>query len=230
LTKELYHLSPVILSDDLFFKYRPALTITGTSDLRQAAYLTAEQQMMTALNTPLIPTSITGTFFAPPGNNIVLDWDRVQSIDNVTVLTDDGGCNCNLGNASACAFIRSGVGYVDVRRTAGLVAAQCSCGGGSNFAYQFRIAYTAGLPTGTAANDANLHIALAMAAELDLKEMIDPGALEGGAGDPGVTQFGSKNYSETRVDLKNTPFGTSAVANHIFNRIRHLRRYRALRF
>jgi len=228
LGKELYHLSPVILTDDIFFKYRPALTITGTNDLRQAAYLTAEQQMMTALNTPLIPTSITGTFFAPPGQDIVLDWERVHSIDNVTVLTDDGGCNCDLGESSGCGFIRSGVGYIDVRRTAALAASQCSCGGMG--VYQYRVAYTAGLPTGTAANDLNLHIALAMAAELDLKEMVDPGALEGGAGDPGVTQFGSKNYSETRVDLKVTPFGTSAVANHIFNRVRHLRTLRALRF
>lgn len=228
MTVDYYHTAPVILSDDLFFKYRPDCMVTGSYELRQAAYITAEQQMIQAIGTLLLPTTITGTYF-PAQGPIVLEYDRVQSIDGLTYLTRDGACNCNLNREAGCAMIRSGYGYIDPVRTQALARQQCSCAGG-NVPYQLEVAYTAGLPTGTAANDTNLHVALAMAAELDLKEMIDPGALEGGPGDPGVQSYSMQGYSESRTKLKNTPFGSSALANHIFNRVSHLRRKRALRF
>lgn len=224
---EFYHLSPVILTDDLFFTYRPDCMVTGTAELRQAAYLTAEQQMVQAIGTPLVPTTVTGTYLAT-GNPLILDFDRVQSIDSVVILTDDGACNCDLTREDGCAQVRGGYGYIDVKRTSDIARSKCGCG--ANASYKWEIAFTAGLPTGTSSQDSNLHIALAMAAELDLKEMIDPGALEGGPGDPGLTSFGTQGYSESRVKPRSTPFGQSAMANHIFNRIKHLRKKRALRF
>lgn len=224
---DFYHLAPVILTDDLFFTYRPDCMVTGSASVRAAAYVAAEQKMIQAIGTPLIPTSITGTYM-PQSNPLILDFDRVQSIDAVILYTHDGECNCDLTEEEGCGLIRNHYGYIDVVRTSNLARRLCACG--SNAPYQWRIAYTAGLPTGTAANDANLHIGLAMAAELELKHILDPGALEGGPGDPGVQSYGTKGYSETRVKLKNTPFGTSAIANHIFNRVRHLRLKRALRF
>lgn len=226
MTVDYYHLAPVILSDDLFFKYRPDCMVTGTAELRNAAYITAEQQMIRAIGTFLLPTTVTGSY-VPTGNPLILEYDRLISIDGVTYQDLNGDCSCVLDPEDGCGLIRGGYGYIDIMRTSQL-ARRCGCGGGG--AYRVDVAFTAGLPTGTAANDASLHIGLAMAAELDLKEMIDPGALEGGPGDVGVQSFSTEGYSETRVKLRNTPFGTSALANHIFHRVRHLRRHRALRF
>lgn len=230
MSAEYYHLAPVILSDDLFFTYRPDCEVSGSFPTRQAAYIAAEQNMMKAIGTFLLPTTVTGTY-TPTSNPLVLEWDRVSKINSVKVLSRDGGCDCDLTEEEACALIRDSYGYIDVVRTQVLAASRCGCGAGGGLnPYQIQVAFTAGLPTGTAANDASLHIGLAMAAELELKHIVDPGALEGGPGDAGVQSYGTKGYSETRVKLKNTPFGTSAIANHIYNRISHLRRKRALRF
>jgi hypothetical protein len=227
MTVDYYHLSPVILSDDLFFLYRPDCMVTGTAVLRNAAYISAEQKMIQSLGTFLSPTTVTGSY-VPTGNPLVLEYDRIISINGVTYQDLEGDCTCVLDPEAGCGLIRGGYGYIDVIRTSAL-AGRCGCHG-SFGAYRVDVSFTAGIPTGTAANDANLHIALAMAAELELKEILDPGALEGGAGDPGVQSFSTEGYSETRVKLRNTPFGSSALANHIQNRVSHLRRKRALRF
>lgn len=224
---DFYHLSPVILTDALFFELRPDCQVTGTATTRQHAFIWAEQKMVQAIQTPLLPTTMTGTYSAT-GNPLVLDFDRVQSIDRVKVLTHSGECDCDLTREDGCALIRGGYGYIDVIRTQSLASNKCGCGDPAQ--YKWEVVFTAGLPTGTAANDSSLHVALAMAAEIQLKEVHDPGALEGGPGDPGVQSYGSRGYSETRVKLESTPFGTSALANKIFDMVSHLRRKRALRF
>ena len=225
---EWYHLAPVILDDALFFSLTPPMTESGTVGQRLAAYATAERQAMNAIGTFLLPTTVTGTWPWPqPYAPLVLPHNRVHSIDRVAVnaLQD---CNCDLTQYDGCGIIRSGYGYIDVRVVASRFISNCGCG--SLVPYNMEVTYTAGLPTGTAAQDSSLHLALAIAARLTLWEMIEPGALEGGAGDPGVQSYGTLGYSEQRVKLKVTPFGASALANKAWLLTEHLRLKRAFRF
>jgi len=60
-----------------------------------------------------------------------------------------------------------------------------------------------------------------MAAELVLQQISDPGAAEGGPGDPGISSWASLKYSEKRIEPKTTPFGVSARANYIMNLVRN---------
>jgi hypothetical protein len=226
-TVEYFHLAPVILTDDLFFEFQPSCVVTGSVSNRRAAYLTAEQQMMRELSTFLLPTSVTGTFTFPFQQPLELPHDRVKSIDSVVALSADEGCSCDLTEYKACAFLRDSLGYIDVRVVEGAWAQGCGCGGG-HF-YQLRVAYTAGLPTGVAADDSSLHAALSMAAATALREIVDPGSNEGGPGAPGITQWSADRYSETRVTPKKTAFGQTAQGTYIANMVRHLKRFRALR-
>jgi hypothetical protein len=230
MTVEYYLLSPVILTDNLFFQYCPALTVSGSAAQRQAAYLAAEQLTMDGIGTFLLPTTITGTFLWPPvPEPFILPHNRIHSIDRIVVTSLDGGCTCDVTEYAGCGLIRDGDGVIDARVTEGAFLRACGCGP-SLRPYQAFITYTAGLPTGTAANDLNLHMALAMLARLELLEMVDPGALEGGGGDQGVQSYGTLGYSETRIKLQRTPVGSSAIANKAWLKLKHLRRKRALRF
>jgi hypothetical protein len=223
--QEFVHLSPVILTDDMFFSYNPDCVVTGTAALRDAAYLEAEQRMITHINTPLLPTQISGTYLwpRPPSEPFLLDYVRVRSVDSIVARTLDDACECDLSDNEACAIIREGkFGILDIRQIdAGFHRACGGCGPGC--AYQVDLTYTAGLQTGVAANDKTLHAALAFAARISLNEMVDPGANEGGAGDPGVQGWASQGYSENRTTLRRTVFGSSARANRIADMVEHLR-------
>ena len=225
---EFHHLSPVILTDSLFDTYIPALTVTPLTAQKTAAYLIAEQQMVQGLMTPLIPVQVSGTFAFPfPYETIKLPHIYVRSLDSVVAYGYDSACDCDVTNLDACGRIRNYIGWIDTKIIAGLYVS--ACGSGIKPEY-YDIAYTAGLLTGTAANDARLHMSLSMLAKISLLEMTDPGALEGGGGDVGVQSYSTLGYSETRVKLKKTPFGTSAIANKAWDLVRHLRINFPMRF
>lgn len=232
---EYFHLAPVILNDAVWAEYAPPCFASGTFAQRHGAFLTAEQQMIQWLNTPLLPTSVTGTYRYPhPYEPTALDFVRVKSIDSIVAHSIDAGCTCDLTDNAACAFVRDGkYGIIDFRVIGGAFVSQCGCQPG--LPYDVEVAFTAGLPTGVAATDVTLHMALAHAATLVLNEMADPGANEGGAGDAGVVGWGAQGYSEQRIPptsfagLRKTPFGSSAKANWIADRVEHLRLSRPLR-
>lgn len=218
---EYYHLAPVILDDDLYIRYGGR---TGTSTIAQrlAAYQIAEAQMIRELNTFLLPTTVTGTWqyspYLPP--RLELPYHHMISVDAVTFLSQESLCSCDIAEDAGCAFIAdSTFGYVDVRR---LTSTYLGCGCTLEIPYQVRIAFTAGLPTGTAANDAALQLALTMVAELNLLEVIDPAALEGGPGDPGIREYVSMGYGEKRMPMAATVFGSSARANKAKQLVQHL--------
>ncbi len=224
---EFYHLQPVILTDDLFFALQPTCAITGTALQRSTAFTIAEQQMIDEIGTPLLPTVVTGTYMFPlPYEPIVLEFNRVHSIRSVVGLALDDACQCDLSEYEGCGIIRDQYGYIDTRVLSGAVRA-CACGPGN--LYQLRVAFEAGLPTGTAANDSGLHLGLAMAAAQVLREISDPGSNEGGPGAPGLKSWAAQGYSESRVDPEKTAFGENALGTFIRGLVEHLRIKRALK-
>lgn len=227
---DFHHLAPVILTESLFETYQPELTVKPQEPQYNAAFLIAEQQMVKALSTPMSPSTVTGTFSMPmPYDRIMLPHTYVRSVDNIVAYALNDGCTCDMIELTACAILRNNYGYIDTRVIAGYYVGGCGQAYRPEF---FDIEYTAGLPTGTAANDASLHMALAMLSRVELLEMLDPGALEGGAGDPGVTSYSTLGYSESRSEkaMKMTPFGTSAIANRAWKLVEHLYIPRPLKF
>lgn len=230
MTVEYHHLSPVILDDEIFERYVPELTIGDASqgDQRSAAFLIAEQQMIRALRTPLIPTLVSGTFpFRIPYEAIILPHVYVRSVDTITAQGWDNQCSCEMLDINACAYLRNYLGIVDTKVIAGYYRSGCGCR--SITPHHFNISYTAGLTTGTAYQDASLHRSLSILAQIELLEMLDPGGLEGGGGDPGVISYSGPGYSETRTkeSVRRTPLGNSVMANKAWNLVRHLYKVRA---
>jgi hypothetical protein len=162
---------------------------------------------------------------------IETEFRRIRSVDEVTVLYGGGTGSCGLQTTAGCYRLRDdGYGLIDVHCIGNLALAACKCGRLSNI-YQVFITYTAGLPTGTAADDTSLHLSLSMIAEEALNEICDPGANPGGPGAPGVTGYSSLGYNEqlNPLSLKMTAMGASARMNKARRFIRHLILKRPLR-
>lgn len=230
---ELYHLSPVILTDAIWASYTDEFWTSGTATQRQNAYTIAERRMMNHLMTPLTTTTVTGTFVWPAvPEPILLPHRYIRSIDRVNVLSLDTDCNCDVSDNTGCALIRNGVGYIDVRVTGWTATAQCGCGHYSKWLYQCEVTWTAGLPDSVRDGDPALHNALAVIASEALTQIVESGAGPGGQGAPGVQGFQSIGYSEqyNPASLKVTPLGTSAAANYAASLVKHLKKKVALRF
>lgn len=205
------HNSPIILNDSLFVQYGGS-TGTYSSGQRTAAYLIAEKQATNFLNTFLLPTIVTGTWGYAP--RIVTDYGYVSQIYSVNILSKNNFTTCTLQSDSACVFVWDDTfGYLDVS----CLINTCNC---QNVLvpYQVQLAYQAGLPTGVATQP-DVLLALTMAAQISLNEMIFPSQNEG-VGDIGIEQFSSLDYSERRKALLNTEFGNSAKANKIAQLLR----------
>lgn len=204
--------SPIILNDSIFVQ-NGGQTGTFSAAQRQAAYLIAEQQATTYIGTFLLPTIVTGTY--PASTRIATDYGYVSQILSVNLLSvNPTQTDCVLNSDSGCGRIwQDTFGYVDVQ----CLLSACGCTS-YKVPYQVQIAYQAGLPTGTANQPAVL-LALTMAAQLSLNEMIFPSQNEG-TGDIGIEQFTSLGYSEKRVPMGRTAFGTSAKAYKIAQLIR----------
>lgn len=224
------HLSPVILTDEVFFKYQPDIVFTGSFAMREFAYLMAEQQVIEHLGAPLLPTTMTGTYMLQEHyGRLRLEYGWLESVQAVRMHTRDG-CDCDLTTHDGCSVVLdSRDGIILPIRTSTSWNAYCNC-------YQPRsalfvdVAFTAGLPTGIAADDTSLHAALSITAKRWMDEIYDPAALEGGAGNPGIKSYNALGYSETRNEVAKTVFGQTAIGNMVIQMLRHLRRpQRALR-
>jgi hypothetical protein len=199
---------PIIMDDDQFVAYG-GQTGTTTPAQRQAAYLIAEKQATNHIGTFLLPTIVTGTFPWQGERYIVTDYGYVWSVPSVTLIYI--GNNCVLTEKAGCGAIRDDTfGYVDLQ----CVCSNCGGGCGSySGPLQIQMVYQAGLPTGSA-SQADFLLGLAIAASISLNEMAFPSANES-AGDVGVEEFRSMDYSERRKSsaMKRTAFGSSARAN-----------------
>lgn len=222
-------LQSVILTESLFSQMRPEVILDGDEFAREASFLMAEQFMVQHLNTPLSPTTITGTYMWYPGKDrLLLPHTYMQSIDQVLVWSQDSQCNCSLSSETGCGFMVGSWGYVHLRVISSAWSSGCGCGGTRPFKYE--VTWTAGLPTGTSAVDRRLHMGLSLLAEEFLKDFTDPGAHEGGPGDVGIQSFSNLGYQETRVKLEKTVFGQTAMGNYVTRLVSHLKRKRPMKF
>lgn len=204
------HSAALILNDSVFVEYG-GQTGTFTAAQRSNAYRIAEQQASRYVGTLLLPTIVTGTFGYE--SRIVTDYGYVHQVYAVNILSQGNLTTCALESNSGCAFVwEDTFGYFDVA----CLVNYCNCAG-LVVPYQIRVAYQAGLPTGTA-NQPGMLLALTMAAGLALNEMIFPSQNES-TGDIGLESYSSLDYSEKRVKARRTVFGTSAKAEHIANLI-----------
>ena len=202
------YISPIVLTDNLFVLYG-GQTGTTLSAQRSAAYVIAEEQASKYICTFLIPTIVTGSFPVVGIGRIATDYGYVSRILSAKILSKNNLDDCTLSETDSCVFIWDDTfGYMDM----GKIQAVGSCSDG-NIPYKLQLAYEAGLPTGVAAHPGIL-LALTIQAQINLNEMIYPHANES-TGDVGVQSYRSLDYAETRVKMKRTILGTSAMADKV---------------
>jgi len=213
-----------ILLDDFWFLSLGGETGTSSALQRAAAYMIAEKQMTEHLDTFLVPTIITGTYYQPTHfNPVVTGYGHVNRLIHVSVNTATI-LDCSLAANDACAIIRNDTyGYVDVSCILSL------CGCSYRTPYNIQIVYEAGLPSGTSLQP-DLLLGLVIAAQINLNEMDSHTLHNEGAYDIGVQQFSSQGYSEQRVKLGRNAFGQSAAAQKIANLVKGYVHRPGLRF
>ena len=211
--------TPQLLTDVLFMLYGGDLG-TSSAPQRQVAYLLAEMQMTYHLDSFLLPTISTGTYFWKGGNPINLAFGNIINILGVSIFSHDWANGCSVDSTTGCFAVRGDgkYGYVDVQ-------ALLTCGGCSTksvrFPYNVQIAFESGLHTGTSTQPIIMQ-ALVLATQINLNEM-DVSLSNEGTADVGIQSFSNMKYSEVRTRLGNTSFGNSATAQRI---ARLVRRYR----
>jgi hypothetical protein len=212
--------SPIILDDNAFQIYGGSLD-NSTPEQRQAAYLIAEMTASDDLNTFLQYTDVTGTYRYDPVRQLVLDHTYVHNIRVVQFIDMEEDIYYTVsGTANVHVSLRDDVrSIVDIN----YLVANCQCNHGIlPYPYQIRVMYQAGLPTGTSTQP-NVLLALTTYADIVLNEIIGYG--NEAPGDVGVQSFSNLGYSEKRVGLVRTMFGTSAraqFASRLLNKLRKL--------
>jgi hypothetical protein len=205
--QEYPYFTPQVLTDPIFLQYG-GQTGTSTTAQRQAAYLLAEEQMTEHLNTFLVPTIVTGTYMWNGGNPFELDYGHLQIVNRVTIGDINWLNSCEVDTATGCAAIRNAqYGYIDVSYmlTCG------GCGGVVGYPpYNIHVVYQSGFSSGTVTQPSIL-AALSIAAQINLNEW-DVSLSNEGVADIGVQSFSNQSYSENRVKLGHTAFGSSAMA------------------
>jgi len=217
--------SPIIMDDATFQNYG-GNTGTGAAAQRTAAYLMAEMALTEDLSTFLLPTTITGTYFYNPTHRyFITDYAYIHSIGHIKFIDFDGDVYYTItGTDNIYAAIRDNErGIIDIQYLIGY----CKCSShGRAYPYQIEIAYTSGLPTGTATQPDFL-LALTTYSDLMLNEIIGYG--NESPGDIGIQQWSNQEYRENRVKLMRTTFGTSARANFVARLVRKYKRRRLVR-
>jgi len=206
------YVNPLVLTDAIFILYG-GHTGTSVAAQRQAAYLIAEMEASNNLNTFLLPTIVTGTFINP-SHEIILEHGYINSIietrfiDKIetTYFTVTGIDNVYVGLQD------------DVRGVVTITSWYCDAS-----LYKIQFVYNAGLPSGTSFMP-DVLLGLTTYADIILNEIQGYG--NEAPGDIGVQDFRNLQYSESRVALIRTAFGTSARANSVHKLFTKLRKHR----
>ena len=203
--------SPIILTDSIYLAYG-GMTGSSVANQRTASYLIAEEMVSEDLSTFLLPTIVTGTFRYKPLDNYILDYGYVTRLFQIDFL--------DIEEKSVFTAYPPNIygGLLD--EELGFLRANTFCG---CCPYKIRVAYEAGLPSGTSYHP-NILLALTTMASVFLNEIIGYG--NESAGDVGVESFRNQQYSEQRKFLMRTTFGTSAKAQFVWKLLGSLRKYR----
>jgi len=217
--------SPQILTDAIYLAYG-GVTGTSTALQRTAAYFTAEMWMSTAMGTPVVIATITGTYFYPQeGGTVQLDWMYLQNVTEIQFLDAKGTNYYTItGLANYDAAIRNRQrSIIDIFSIYG----NCQGCGATYSPYLYQIVYTAGLPTGTYTAP-NFLLALTEAAKMVVNEIMGYG--NESVGGVGIESFRNQEYYEKRVALLTTEFGSSPKAQWIMQLVNNVRRRKGLKF
>ena len=202
--------SPIILTDALFSEYGGDATL-GTNAQRNAAYFIAEQQASEDLETYLLPTIVTGTYiYRPIDKFLVLDNTHVTRIISTSYIdTEEKVYWSQTGTDNVYISLRDGErGLVDIHWLSG----RCNCTSVYAYPYKVQEVYECGLTSGTSYRS-DILLALTTYADIILNEIIGYG--NEAPGDIGVQSYANQGYSENRVKLIKTSFGTSARAQFV---------------
>ena len=222
--------APIVLTDSLFISHGGNSGTMSSSALK-IAYFIAEKEMCSHLHTLLTPTNCTGTYLWASGNPVQLDWGEVHWVNQVVVESNQMIVyTYNNDDISRCVLIRDFKrGTVDIMLNP-LIYRTTSYPYSVPTPYMVTVGYNAGLPSGTVYQDDFL-FALTMAAQLVLNEMDQSGYLANETpGGIGVQEFTNELYSEKRVTLGHSIFGSSPIAQHITRLVAHMRTRPVLKF
>jgi len=211
--------APIILTDTIYSLYGGHVTL-GTNLTRNAAYRIAEMTASEDVGTLLLPTIVTGTFYYNPLRFITLDYEYVHRVYSVDFVDTEGDIYYTAtGTMNVYTSLRDETyGILDIHQLVG----NCHCNHGHlGYPYQVRVAYQAGLPSGTSFQP-DMLLALTTYADIIMNEIIGYG--NEAPGDIGVQDYSNQQYSESRVGLIRTVFGSSARAQFAHRLISKLRK------
>ena len=196
--------SAFILTDSIFVNYG-GHTGTSVAAQRNAAYWISERMASEDMHSFLQVTTITGTFPYAWRGRYVLEHNFIQSITQVRFLDhEDDSILTVTGNDYKDYF-----NLVDDER--GLVQTLYPCGIFDTEKIEF--VYTCGLSSGTSYNP-DILLGLTTYADLTLNEILGYG--NEAPGDIGVQSYRNVGYSETRIALLRTNFGSSPRAQFAY--------------
>ena len=213
--------SAVIMNDTHFRNYGGDITKLDNNQ-RDFMYWLAEMKVCEDLDTFLIPTTVTGTFTYNPLKPFITTYTYVNSINVVRFLDRKETVYYSVsGTNNIYVSLRDDKrGIIDIDYLVG----NCRCHTHSTPSpYQIQVIYNAGLPTGTSLQPTIL-FALTVYSDVLMNEIMGFG--NESTGDIGVQEFRSQDYSEKRVALMRTTFGSSARANFVHGLLTGLRTLR----
>lgn len=207
-----FYTEPNILTDDIFQTYNGDIS-NSSYDLRKNCYVIAEQVVAEHLETYLVPTVVTGSYSYRYGT-LNLDHVYINSINSVAFFDSDGN-EIYSTTTIPIGFFDDRYGYVEIPKL--------SVGIFFN-AKKIQLVYNCGLPNDVSTNPLFL-MALCETAKIFINELLGYG--NESIGDVGVQDFSNQQYSEQRVKLLRTDFGTSAKAQMIH---KMLKPFKVVRF
>lgn len=213
--------SPIIMTDAIYSVYGGH---TGSSTIaqRQASFLLAEETVSDDIGTFLLPTNVTGSYVYNPTRELFLDHAYVNNLIQIWFV-DGEGTTYYTDTAPSLNFVlvNSERGIVNINRA--ILESSVFCPHSSQYPAKILLAYNAGFPSGTSYHP-NILLALTKYSEIILNEIIGFG--NESSGDIGVKSFRNQRYSEDRVALLRTNFGTSAVGQFVHKLLSKFRKYR----
>lgn len=207
---------PQIMTDTIFNLYGGSLDGSVPAQ-RTAAYCIAEVAAEMDIGTFLLPTIYTGTYMW--SGEINLDHTYINQIYRTTFIDFEGDRYKTIdGVGNVYQAMRDWeYGILNIS----LVYNYCCAG--LTIPWQTEVVYNAGISSGTSFSP-NVLMSLGTYSQIVLNEIIGYG--NEAPGDVGVKEYSNMDYTEKRVAMIQTAFGTSAQAQFAHKMLSGLRRYK----